>query len=474
MVTENKKNYYRESRDLYLKALTERAQIYEFTGNYDSSHKDWKTLQYVTKEPQYRYEYYRGLSVLYERLGRFKSAAILLKKALLLCKRYPNLLDKAMAQSIRTRLMLEKGDYLNVIRTGRSLLNKKNIKTLPDNNLNRLLTNIGNAYMAIGKYEEALHFFLKARHRYKRINNLEGLSITENNLTLIYWKRGDYHKALEYSCSALAIRNKIGHRYGVSATLNNLGLINDEMGRYEEALSYYKRALEIFRELNDIHGMTIALSNIGSIYSEVDGDVNKALGYYRRSLELSRLTGDTYSVVEAIIELAEMHWCKKNYRIFEQMLRNAGRLIKSIHSEELNTVYLISLIKMYARKKLRSKLAILINRLIRQISISKNRLLCFEAIASLINLMYDENLSCPVPRIDYYTEQMATRLKSVQSPLKRAKILRALVKYYLYIGDNRRATMYYRLWETVVNKFRIKAHNPEINKIGARIRNCKK
>ncbi len=466
MATENKKEHYCKPRDLYLKALMERAQIYQFTGHYDLSLEDWKTLRYATKEPRYRYEYYRGLSVLYERMGRFKSSATHLKKALLLCKRYPGLLNNAMIQCMQIRLMLEIGDYIGVIKLGLELLRRKEVKSLPENILCRLLTNIGNAYLSLGKYEEARHFFLRARSRHKRSNNLEGLSVTENNLTLVYWKKGDYHKALEYNRSALAIRNRIGHRYGASATLNNLGLINDEMGRYQEALSYYQKALDIFRELNDIYGMTIALSNIGSIYSEINGDVDKAVDYYKRSVELSRLTGDTYSVVVGLIELAEMYWYKKRYAIYEQLIKKAGRLIESIHSEEMKISYTLSLIKIYIIKRNCSKLPFMIKKLIKQISVSKNHLLRFETITSIINLLYEHQMSSFLPKIDCYVKEIEKGLNSVESPLKRAKILRGIVKYYLSIGNRHRANMHYRQWKTIVQKFKINAQKSEIDKIG--------
>ncbi|MGB9720116.1 MAG: tetratricopeptide repeat protein [bacterium] len=467
LITEKNKSQHRRLRDLYLKALMERARIFQFTGNYTLSYRDWKTLRCATKEPKYRYEYYRGLSVLHEHVGRFHSSAVSLEKALVLCKRHPELVNKAMIKSMQIRLMLEKGDHLRVISSGCKLLNKKDVKSLAVTDLSRLLTNIGNAYLSIGNYDQACLYFLRARNHYKRINNLEGLSTTENNLALVYWKKGDYRKALGYSRSALAIRTRIGHRYGISATLNNLGLINDEMGRYEEALSYYEKALGIFKELNDTYGMTIALSNIGSIYGEVNGDLNKAIGYYKRSLELSRLTGDTYCLVEAMFDLAEMHWCNKDYMVYEQIVRSVGRLIKSIHSEELNIVYTLMVIKMYVRKKLRSKVASLVRRLIRQASFSKNYLLHSEAIASIVNLMYDQQMFFSLPEIDHCVKEIEKRLGTVESPLRRSKILRGLVKYYLLTGNRSNAVRYYRLWKNTAHKFKIKAQNLEIDKIGA-------
>lgn len=463
-----------QPRKLYLRALVGRARIYQFTGDYIRSQKDWETLRRLAHDPQHVYEYYQGLSSLYERRGQFRPAYAWLKKAIYLCRRHPGMINEKMVKNNQIHLLIEKGEYARALKLGRSLLRQikpgkpvrgSDRNFLPARDRAKLLTSIGNAHLALGNYDQARDFFLRARRLNCQQNNLEGLSVTDNNLTLVYWKKGNYQKALACSQDALAVRERIGHRYGISATLNNLGLINDEMGNYQIALQYYERALDIFRQLNDIYGMTIALTNIGSIYSEVEGNMTKAMSYYRHSLELVRQTGDAYGEIEAMLTMADMHYQQRDWSTFEDLVTSAGRLLRSVASEELTVTYYLALIRMYTRRQKYEQRRTMMRRLIRFLAHSADELLRFETVAALIDFLHKEPAGVSWKEIGGLVREIEKKFKIVESPLKRAKILRGLVKYHLATGDRRRAARHFRQWADTAPRYGIKAHFPEIEHI---------
>lgn len=463
-------------RDLYLRALLGRARVYQFAGQYPDSRQDLQTVGRVTRDPRYRYEYYQASSILYERLGRFKPAYASLKKAISLSRRYPAMIDEAVIQNAQIHLLIEKGRYHQALKLANDLLKKIKVRgrhqpkksfSRPDQA--RLMMNIGNAYLALDDYDQARDFFLQARRFYQRLNNPEGLGVADNNLTLAFWKKGDYRKAMAYSRAALAIRQKIGHRYGISATLNNLGLINDEMGRYQEALEYYEQALNVFRQLNDIYGMTIVLTNIGSIYQEVYGDWNRALGYYRRSLELVRQTGDAYGEAEAILTMADMYWQHKNRTDFQRLIKSAGRMMKTVSSKELILTYYLALIKMHGWNHNRSEVNFWIHKTINYLNRSASRLLRIETLAALIDLLDNLKMNTGQYKISHLVKDMAQVWQKLESPLKRVKILRSLVKYYLQVSDQERASLHFQAWQDTAHRYAIKAHFLEIQRLRRKI-----
>ncbi len=121
----------------------------------------------------------------------------------------------------------------------------------------------------------------------------------------------------------------------------------------------------------------------------------------------------------------------------------------------------ISVIKIYMGKKPRSKVAVLVQKLIKQISVSKNHWLCLETIAAIINLIYDQQTFFYLSKMCGYVKAMEAKLTTVASPLRGSKILRRLVKYHLLTGNKSHAARYYCLWKTTIHKFKIKAQNLE-------------
>lgn len=451
-------------RDLYLHALMGRAHVRQFTGQYPQALQDWQAASRATRDPKYRFEFYQGVGTLYERLGRFQSAFASIGQAIRLCRRYPRLARPHVMQRIQVHLLLEREDYPAAVKLGEEIMRRR-ISAMPDNERTRLYTSLGTACLAMGAYDRALDYYMKTRCLSRRLNHLEGISVADNNLSLVYWKMGDYKKALKHSRAALDVREKIGYMFGISASLNNLGLINDEMGNYEEALMYYEKALAAFKRLNDIYGVSVALTNIGSIYHEIQGDVNKAFGCHLRSLELARQSGDRFSEIEGLLAMSEIYWLRKGKRAYGHAVEAIDRLIKGMRSEELGINHLLARIRLHAWNKDRVLRDRAIQSLLDVLGRSRNRLQVIEGVAGFIEI-------CHAFGMDGWTRAIAGRVKGMQagwsgieSPLKRTKILRALVKYHLLARDRVKAGFYHRQWEQSARQYRIRAEQKEIDRL---------
>jgi tetratricopeptide (TPR) repeat protein len=464
-------------RDLYLRALISRAKVLQFTGQYQRSIEDFRGIKKNTRDPLYLFEYYRGVSSVHERRGQFRKAIAFIEKALRLSRRCRGSLNEALLRNIKIYLMIQKGDNSRAIKYGYSILRqaRRNRNDYPSRAIFQyrekagLFIRMGNAYQALGNYKKALYFFLQARKMHLRANYSEGVSAADNNLTLAYWKIGNYKKALQHGREALAVREKIGHVFGISSTLNNLGLINDEMGNYREALQFYEKALANFIRLNDIYGMTIAFTNIGSIHHEILGDLDTAFDHYLKCLNLVRKTGDLYGEIEGLLAMAEMYWRRKDQRAFVKTIKTLDQLIPRIKSEELKTNFLLLQIKLQVWRKnnaLRDKNA---EELIKTLKRSKNDLLIFEGIAAFIDVAYMFNLDDWLDDISPQVREMVRQFKKIESPLKRTKILRALVKYHLLANDRARAAKYFRDWEASSLRYGIKAEAEEIARLRSKI-----
>ena len=115
----------------------------------------------------------------------------------------------------------------------------------------RTLSNLGNAYRGLGRFEEAI---------------------------------GCYEKSL-------AIFRETGDRYGEGRTLRNLGDAYRELRRFEEAIGCYEESLAIYRESGERHGEGTTLSNLGNAYWDL-GQPDRAAGYWRDAAAAMRNAGD--------------------------------------------------------------------------------------------------------------------------------------------------------------------------------------
>lgn len=454
----------RSPRDFYLQALIGRAHILQFTGQYPQARQDWQSVEQATRDPVYRFEYYQGISSLYERIGKFRQAFAFIEQAIKLCRRCPGLVRTQVLHRIKVRLLLEKEEYPKAVKLGEAILRRWG-SDLAREERTRLYTSMGTAYLSMGSYDRALDYYLRTKRLNQRLNHLEGISAADNNLALAYWKMGDYQKALKHSREALGVREKIGYMYGISASLNNLGLINDEIGNYEEALRYYEKALAAFKRLNDIYGMNIVLTNIGSIHHEIHGDVNKAFGCHLRSLELARQSRDRYGEIEGLLAMTDMYWLRKEKRAYGQTVKAIDRLFKGVRSEELEVHYLLARIKLQAWQKDRVLRDRAIRALLAAFDRSRNRLMVMECGAVLIDICHAFHLVEWLPAIADRVREIEEGWSKIESPLKRAKILRALVKYRLLVKDRPGASGYFRSWEQTARKYGIKNEQKDIERL---------
>jgi tetratricopeptide (TPR) repeat protein len=462
------------ARELYRRALMGRAQVYQFTGQYPQSLKDWEKYKKVGDEPRHMYAYCQGVSILHDRVGQFKKANMLSEQAIGLGQQYPGIVEAGVLRSARVQLLIKKGDFAEAIKSAEDMLSstkptrKGHVRkrvTMDKREEARLLMSMGTAYMSMGKYDQARVHFLRARKINQQINSPEAVSIADNNLTLTYWKMGDYKHAIVHCRKALAIREKIGHVFGISTALNNLGLIHDEMGDYQAALRYYQQALAAFNRLNDVYGITIALTNIGTIYGDVYGDMNKAFDYHRRSLDLVRTTGDMYGEVEALIMMADMYWRCENKHKFSLTVADLSKLIPMVQSEELVMSCFLKEIKLCAWRKDRRKQKQLVEQLFCALAITENRILIYESIAEFVEIIYRFELTSWLPKILPLMHNLENNLNAVESPLRKIKMLRSLVKYSLLTDEKQAAKKHFRNWEYIAHTYRIVAEQSELDRV---------
>lgn len=146
----------------------------------------------------------------------------------------------------------------------------------------------------LGDYELAMSYYRAAMRQSLIQGNDDFVLITYNYIGNLYIQLGKYHEALLCHKQALPLTNSL---YGndspeSSYVYGNIALVYSYLGALDSALYYINKALPILEATKGQENLDVAdaYSIIGNIYSDVDPD--KAMLYYKKSLNVnSRIFG---------------------------------------------------------------------------------------------------------------------------------------------------------------------------------------
>ncbi|MEZ4922177.1 MAG: tetratricopeptide repeat protein [Crocinitomicaceae bacterium] len=161
------------------------------------------------------------------------------------------------------------------------------------------LNNLGLVYMESGNCDKAIDYFNQSIQISEELGNIQRVGGTLNNIGLIYQNQGDsaymtgnkevgdksYNKAIDYFAQSLKIKEEIDDKLGLTITLNNIGMIYYHQDKYTQALQYSEKALEIAKEIS----VPLEIQHA----AETLWQINKKLGKHQKALDMYELYIET-------------------------------------------------------------------------------------------------------------------------------------------------------------------------------------
>ena len=108
---------------------------------------------------------------------------------------------------------------------------------------------MGNAYNALGDYQQAIEFHQQSLEIYRDIGNRHEKANSLFGLGNAYNFLGDYQQAIEFHQQSLEIYRDIGNRHDQARVLQNLTVLYFQMGRIREGIIASNQAIAIYQEL---------------------------------------------------------------------------------------------------------------------------------------------------------------------------------------------------------------------------------
>ena len=153
------------------------------------------------------------------------------------------------------------------------------------------LGNLGNVYLSLGQYQQAIDFHQQSLDIDQAIENRQGEASSLGNLGNVYNRLGQYQQAIDFQQQHLDIARELGDRRGEAAALGNLGSAYFSLGQYQQAIDFHQQSLDIKREIGDRQGEASSLGNLGNAYLNL-GQYQQAIDFQQQSLDIDRAIGN--------------------------------------------------------------------------------------------------------------------------------------------------------------------------------------
>lgn len=156
----------------------------------------------------------------------------------------------------------------------------------------------------VAQYDSAIAYNLKALEIRHRLEDLEGLAISYNNLSNAYDRKSDYPKSIDAAFESLKIREQLGHKSQMADVYSNLGGTYNMIGEYDKAIEMLLTGISLLEEIAaPIANASASWANLGVTYVSIQ-EYEKAIDAFNRVLAIQKEVGNKYHIAFALEGLA--------------------------------------------------------------------------------------------------------------------------------------------------------------------------
>lgn len=144
-----------------------------------------------------------------------------------------------------------------------------------------IYTYIGNNLYNEKKYKESLQMYFKVLQIAEKQKNTGLIGGMLGNIGNVYSDIGITDSALLYQLKSVEIFKKLGDIQGLTISYTNIGYLFNDLGQPKKALEYYNKSLEYTRELNSLEDYIENYKGLAETHSK--------LGNYKEAYEFEKL-----------------------------------------------------------------------------------------------------------------------------------------------------------------------------------------
>jgi two-component system NarL family sensor kinase len=245
------------------------------------------------------------IGVYYRQHGGYDSAAYYYKTGLATAKKINAIELINKMESNLGDLYSAMGKYSEALSYQLPVINSYEHQKGKEADIQRQNTNIGNTYFYMHNYAKALVYYNRAYPGLKDSKSQLAGNLF-NSMGVTYGELGNKQKELELLEQSLVIKEATGDSLGIVKTLINMGGAADDRGDKAVAMSYYNRALAIGNAIANKEIVDEIKQNISQTQLKDKGK-NAAIAQYKASLKLAKSNGDIRIQKEALAHLYALY-----------------------------------------------------------------------------------------------------------------------------------------------------------------------
>lgn len=171
--------------------------------------------------------------------------------------------------------------------------------------------NLGLVYQNLGDWENAIECYQLAHDRFEANGITSGLAQSLLNLAQVHQKKGDWKHAIEIYQKAVPEFERAEQPDVAANTLVTIAQIYKNHGETESAILNFQSARAIYKKTANLKGKIRVYGNLGLIYKNKN-DYEAAAEYFEHALEASEKANDEKSIAYTYNNLALVHQQSKN------------------------------------------------------------------------------------------------------------------------------------------------------------------
>jgi tetratricopeptide (TPR) repeat protein len=270
-----------------------------------------------------------------------------------------------------SEIAVSTGDTANIVRTSRMVCQLHNrlsmdnesekllLKILPvarRHNLRvehkKILNLLGIMFIFQAKYDQALRVFVEALGMHEEDRDLDGVSIIQSNMGLLYYKLKDYDKSLMYISKSMDLKKQINQLYNFDLLLGNLSLCYAFKKDYLTAKIFADSAMkECGGHLCNDNRKLENNYSLGIIHLGLK-DISKANDHFLESYAIASRINNIRFQLDNIINLTEISILQNDGARATTYLKEAEELMDAGVPFKVEMIKIYGLfLKLYDRKK---------------------------------------------------------------------------------------------------------------------------
>ena len=169
------------------------------------------------------------------------------------------------------------------------------------------LNNLGVVYRRTSSIRSAMDYNQQALELAEQIENpsnyiKRGINVSLNSIGNLYLSLNQYDQAITYFERAIKLEGELGNTLGLAVNTQNIGQCLEEQGKLDEALEKYRSSLDYNEEIDNDMGRVICKTSIAQILLKQDRPLD-ALDLLGPVLPMAESLGDGFLIAPVRINM---------------------------------------------------------------------------------------------------------------------------------------------------------------------------